>query len=80
MSNSRTISALRDAIEQQTEDLCPFDEDTLAELVDLLAEDITPATLEAALEELDALPDDWDGITLDRIASQVSDELIGVPA
>lgn len=80
MPDTRTITALREAIEQQIEDLCPLDDETLAELAEMLGDDITPSTLEAALEELDALPEDWDDVTLDRIASQVSEELIGVPA
>lgn len=77
---SRLTVALCDAIEQQTQDLCPFDEDTLAELADLLGDDVTPSTLEAALEEVVGLDDAWDSMTLERIASQVCEDLIGVPA
>lgn len=76
---SRLAAALHDAIETQTGDGPLFAAEALEDVAELLGDDVTGETLDAALEE-SWMHHDWDCDTLDRIASQARETMIGVPA
>lgn len=81
MNDTRTTEALREAIETQTGDPCPFSTAKLEELADLIGEDYSATNVEAALDEMgvDLLSHVWDSRTTDFIASHLADALCGHP-